>query len=684
MKNTRKLFVVILLLGIILNINCKKNDNSTDTNPHGLTEEEWNDIFKTDSLISLSADSILLLSNPMQGWNQMLGTYKSYINVESAYVTNNSLVIKFKKGGFKIWNKATAIDSTKTYSGKHRSLMNNQNQVSNTVRLVNVWHNDLRAIYLIGFLEGLKITLQSSGFNNVEIVNTDQADINFFKTSLKGDKLIDVICHGFNLGSDIYLQTGELFNRVLLRTETYYDDWINGRIILFPQEELRLNGWVVINYLGITQKFYDNYYSSGDFPNSFFYTNACEAFMAQDKTHFADILNSKGIGVAVGYDEENCRGPKAGIDLIRSMCSGLDLNSAYNLLQENQKHDNCTGVMANLIWFPSSAGSYRFFPTPLLPSIITTNITNITETTATGGGEIMTQGNSSVTSRGVCWSTSTNPTLSDPHTTDGIGMGTFVSNITGLTEDTRYFVRAYATNNEGTAYGNEVTFFTSGNLSQGLVAYYPFNGNANDESGNGHNGIAYSTSNISDRFGNPITAFYYNGDAIVWVPNNSQMNFDTHDLFTISTWLKIDSIQKYHSLPDNYIIGKWSGWLWTGYPYALRSLNQSDINVNGKVGIGRWDGSQGPYVRSSTKLNDGKWHHVVFLKDNSNILLYIDGVLEGTTLDNTQNSTSNSENIFIGGSGTAGYSGGLDDTRFYNRALSYDEILELFHEGGWK
>ena len=69
-------------------------------------------------------------------------------------------------------------------------------------------------------------------------------------------------------------------------------------------------------------------------------------------------------------------------------------------------------------------------------------------------------GNATVTARGVCWSTSHNPTVSNSHTTDGSGTGSFTSSITGLSQNTTYYVRAYATNSVGTAYGNEVSFTT--------------------------------------------------------------------------------------------------------------------------------------------------------------------------------------------------------------------------------
>ena len=103
----------------------------------------------------------------------------------------------------------------------------------------------------------------------------------------------------------------------------------------------------------------------------------------------------------------------------------------------------------------------------ITPTVITTPVTNITQTTATSGGNVTSDGGATVTARGVCWSTSSTPTIAGSHTTDGSGSGTFVSNLTGLTLNTPYYIRAYATNSLGTAYGNELTFTTSGLWSCG-------------------------------------------------------------------------------------------------------------------------------------------------------------------------------------------------------------------------
>jgi uncharacterized protein (TIGR02145 family) len=95
-----------------------------------------------------------------------------------------------------------------------------------------------------------------------------------------------------------------------------------------------------------------------------------------------------------------------------------------------------------------------------LASISTTAISNVTATTASSGGTIALGGGASITARGVCWSTNTNPTIADSKISNGIGTGSFTSSLTGLLPNTKYYVRAYATNGGGTTYGLQQSFTT--------------------------------------------------------------------------------------------------------------------------------------------------------------------------------------------------------------------------------
>ncbi len=100
----------------------------------------------------------------------------------------------------------------------------------------------------------------------------------------------------------------------------------------------------------------------------------------------------------------------------------------------------------------------------ILPTLTTTAISNISSSAATSGGNISSDGGGVITSKGVCWSISSNPTITSSKTNDGTGTGVFTSNITSLLPKTLYYIRAYATNSVGTAYGNQVSF-TSGSTS---------------------------------------------------------------------------------------------------------------------------------------------------------------------------------------------------------------------------
>lgn len=96
-----------------------------------------------------------------------------------------------------------------------------------------------------------------------------------------------------------------------------------------------------------------------------------------------------------------------------------------------------------------------------VPTISTTNVTNVTFNSAKTGGTISSNGNAPIQQSGVCFSVTSNPTIAGPKTTDGSTSGSFTSDLTGLVPGTKYYVRAYATNTGGlTGYGLETSFTT--------------------------------------------------------------------------------------------------------------------------------------------------------------------------------------------------------------------------------
>lgn len=137
-------------------------------------------------------------------------------------------------------------------------------------------------------------------------------------------------------------------------------------------------------------------------------------------------------------------------------------------------------------------------PDPESPIVTTADVTDITQTTAVSGGNVTDDGGASVTARGVCWSTSQNPTISDNHTSDGNGTGSFTSNLTNLTANTTYYVRAYATNENGTSYGEQKSFTTLQNIELPTVT----TADVTDITQN----TAVSGGNVTDDGGATVTA----------------------------------------------------------------------------------------------------------------------------------------------------------------------------------
>jgi len=142
----------------------------------------------------------------------------------------------------------------------------------------------------------------------------------------------------------------------------------------------------------------------------------------------------------------------SGTGIFTSYISGLTPNTTYHL----------RAYATNSVGTAYSADSVFTTLPILLPIVSTTAITNIAINNATSGGEVTFDGNLPITERGVVWSTSANPTIAlSTKTVDGSSTGSFISSITGLTSNTTYHVRAYATNIVGTAYGDDISFTTS-------------------------------------------------------------------------------------------------------------------------------------------------------------------------------------------------------------------------------
>ena len=151
----------------------------------------------------------------------------------------------------------------------------------------------------------------------------------------------------------------------------------------------------------------------------------------------------------------------SGLGAYTSTLSGLLPNTAYHV-RAYAINSNFTSYGADLL--------FNTLPNVFIPTVATSAVTSVTITSATSGGTVSEDGGASVIEKGVCWSTSQNPTISDSHTSDGFGTGPFISNLTNLNSSTLYYIRAYATNSVGTAYGNQISFITLIPTCPGIVS----------------------------------------------------------------------------------------------------------------------------------------------------------------------------------------------------------------------
>ena len=152
----------------------------------------------------------------------------------------------------------------------------------------------------------------------------------------------------------------------------------------------------------------------------------------------------------------------------------FDMTSAEMRVVQNTLYVELTGLKENTTYsyyyefhngFNSMRSASKTFKTETSPTslatVITAEVTEITTNSAKGGGEITNDGGAEVTERGICWSTTANPTISDSHVAAGTGTGVFAATMSGLEANTTYHVRAYAINEKGTAYGLDREFTTN-------------------------------------------------------------------------------------------------------------------------------------------------------------------------------------------------------------------------------
>jgi hypothetical protein len=209
-------------------------------------------------------------------------------------------------------------------------------------------------------------------------------------------------------------------------------------------------------------------------------------------------------------------------------------------------------------------------------------------------------------------------------------------------------------------------------LTNGLVAYYPFAGNAQDQGGNGHHGIVTAATLTTDRFGRASQAYYFNGaGAFIAIPNDPALNLVIN--YTLSLWLSqpaggifriLDKKTEGYAYADGWVID-------TGYPgnFCIRYGGGSPIQV----------------VSGNTPYTPNQWHHVAVTMTGGTATIYLDGDVNGSGPYGPN--PTNSLDLYIGRAHPNNvtpkdwyFHGSVDDVRIYNRAFTPAEVKALYEQ----
>lgn len=209
---------------------------------------------------------------------------------------------------------------------------------------------------------------------------------------------------------------------------------------------------------------------------------------------------------------------------------------------------------------------------------------------------------------------------------------------------------------------------------QDLIAWYPFNGNALDNSGHSHNGTVYAAVPAPDRFGNQNSSFdFYGTNGTIVIPDDPELRLSNCD-YTVSVWVNLMN----HSFDQDAILTKRIPSAYSGYIMNVQGQSQSNS------GVINWQisGGNDPRYFSNNSLSLNKWHNLVAVYNfNSNALkFYIDGQLDGQ-ITNFPTPYDTNASLYIGNDSNGQsycFSGLIDDIAFYRRALSECEISQIF------
>jgi len=214
------------------------------------------------------------------------------------------------------------------------------------------------------------------------------------------------------------------------------------------------------------------------------------------------------------------------------------------------------------------------------------------------------------------------------------------------------------------------------NTANGLIGYWPFDGNTNDLSGFAYNGTGTNLTATTDRFGNANSAYHFDGStSFVSIPDKVALRLNNTD-FTLNAWVKLDAYNTSYlsTIVSKRFSGVNNGWLW--------GINGALTSPQGATYFGPGGGNSDAI--GTTVLSTGQWYMVTCVYNNAaqSLSIYINGVLNTTVTSILSPNALTTATMYIGKDGATGgyyFQGSMDDVSIYNSALSLSSIKQLYN-----
>ncbi|MDR1341238.1 MAG: hypothetical protein LBK58_14465 [Prevotellaceae bacterium] len=331
-----------------------------------LTEKEKEQINEDFETISLTADDLFGEEQfDREQVMSLVSEYKKLKSVKDAWMQDDRLVIRFERGGLVSWARPLVVEDTPdlfTLSEQAEKLLTENNPVTTRSGESNRYfpgNKDVGIINILGadfeneaFTDEVCLSLKKHFDNagySAKVITEEDADLDFFKSDLNKYGVIILATHGSNMGNNIWFTTGvrrEIkgngltgFFRELKEDLLWQNDEISAEMIPFTQNGIR-DETTRKRYIMISDKYIDNHYADNSFPNTLFLTISCHGMETKTTDRqFGRMLHKKGVGVTIGYSDEDYIGRETMQYLSVFLLNGYTLKESIDLLPEAFKHN---------------------------------------------------------------------------------------------------------------------------------------------------------------------------------------------------------------------------------------------------------------------------------------------------------------------------------------------------------